>query len=127
MTQRHSGPVASGSTSLVAALIGSVDPDGLAAFYRETLELGSPTHVEPDHVGFTIGAVYLGIERSEAGRPPGRVTLWFHVDDLGGTASRMSAAGARDVSEPFDTDENEQGITLSDPEGNPIGLLSRTR
>ncbi len=116
-------PSSTTPTRLAAVLVASEQPADLAEFYRQTLDLGAPSYVTDDHVGFALGDAYVGFERGAQAQAGGAITLWFHVDDLNATTARMVAAGASDPSEPFETAENEMGLTITDPAGNPIGLL----
>ena len=94
----------------------------LAQFYQEGLGLQAPIPTSDDHLGFPLGAVYLGFDQvAEPWQSPGAVTLWFRVDDLDATFERFTGLGARVNYPPVDT---EKCLTFTDPDGNWFQLVN---
>ncbi len=109
-------------------LIGSEDPDRLAAYY--TRLLGEPTGSEGGYTGWVIGSgsIWIG-PHSEVKGPnahPGRLILNIESDDVQADFARFKAAGARVVREPYTFDEAPGSwvATLADPDDNYFQLVT---
>ncbi len=112
---------------LDTVIIFTADGERLAAWYRRSLGLGEPERA-PGHIGFQVGAVYLGIDEV-AEPPPGAaaVSLWFRVDDVDASFARFVAEGAEVIYAPVDKPWGDRLAALRDPDGNRIGLSARRR
>lgn len=108
-----------------AVLIESAQPEKLAEFYRQAFGLDAPRSFGPDHLGMSLANIYLGFDRVQEPRQgPGRVTVWFRVEDVEASFKRLVMLGATAVMEPnWEESPGEVLATLLDPEGNPIGLI----
>jgi predicted enzyme related to lactoylglutathione lyase len=114
--------------NLNSIMIGSQQPQVLAAFYEKVL--GKPADmVDNEHgfFGWQVGSAYLSVlEHSEMGgnaKDPGRVMLNFETSQVKEEFERIKTLGGAVVREPY---EMEGGwiATLADPEGNYFQLVS---
>ena len=81
---------------------------------------------EEEHVGFDLGDIYLGFDKSDGShRHPGSVSFWLRVDDLDATYHRCIEEGATSVIEPVDRPWGDRLASVKDPEGNLIGFSLR--
>ncbi len=112
---------------IAAVILETTDAARLAAFYRTAFDLPEPSHVLPDHIGFTLENTYLGFERVEAREdaPRPAVSVWFRVADAAAACERLIALGATAEMAPDATcSPGETLAVVRDPDGNRIGLLS---
>jgi catechol 2,3-dioxygenase-like lactoylglutathione lyase family enzyme len=107
------------------------------AFYRglgfeetfRTPKEGTPVHVELVLDGFTIGIATVAAAMADHGLQPelsGRaveIVLW--TDDTDGAFARLTADGARALSEPHDFLDDLRLAWVADPDDNPIQLCQR--
>lgn len=111
---------------LSAVLVGARKPAAIARWYAEHV-LRVPCELEGrdgEPVGFSLGDLYLGFEAESDRCESARVTLWFAVDDAHEACTRLQAAGAALIEAPRDDlSPGECLARLTDPEGNPIGLI----
>ena len=110
-----------------AVLFTSPDPEALATFYQQGLELEPPKRHGQDHLGLNLSNTYLGFERArENAMPPsGCMSIWFRVSDIEATFARLVRLGAKVKYAP--TTEESPGEILAmlyDPDGNSLGLIS---
>ena len=110
---------------LVYLYAGSEDVDRDVSFYRSALGAELVWRVERD--GTIVAAMRLGDEPLVLladHREPGRAVQLWSVDDLEGELRSLGehAAEARRLELP-----DGPCLLLSDPSGNEIGLLQRTR
>jgi catechol 2,3-dioxygenase-like lactoylglutathione lyase family enzyme len=103
--------------------------------FKETFRTpreGVPIHVELDLDGFKLGIASVASAVADHGldldlSKPGRsmeVALW--TDDADAAFARLTAAGARALSEPHDwLDGTLRVAWVADPDGNPIELVQR--
>ncbi len=112
-------------------LIGSENPEGLAAFYAKVF--GEPAWEDGGYHGWQIGSglVTVGPHDQVTGRnsQPGRLIWNIETPDVKGEFERMKAAGAAVVAEPYrPAEESEAWIaTLADPDDNYFQLVSPMR
>jgi predicted enzyme related to lactoylglutathione lyase len=107
-------------------LIGSEDPERLAAYYTKLL--GEPTWNDSGYTGWLIGsgAVSVGPHSEVHGKNahPGRLIWNIESDDVQADFDRFKAAGAIVIREPY-TFEQAPGswiATLADPDDNYFQL-----
>ncbi|MDF1597207.1 MAG: VOC family protein [Acidimicrobiia bacterium] len=111
--------------SVDTAIIFTVNMVELAAFYQEAFQLDDP-HEQDRHRGFQLDGFYLGIDQDEGAAPsPGSVTLWFRVEDLEATFTRMVELGAEVRYPPTDTPWGDRLAAVFDPDGNMVGLAHK--
>ncbi|MBU6424440.1 MAG: hypothetical protein KGJ98_14150 [Chloroflexota bacterium] len=109
-------------------LIGSDDPERLKEFYSKLF--GKPAWEEERYFGWRFGeaTVMFGPHDQVKGknREPGRVIWNLETPDVKGEFTRLKAAGATVVKEPYDPGENSGMLiaTLSDPDNNYFQLES---
>jgi predicted enzyme related to lactoylglutathione lyase len=114
--------------NLNSVLIGSEDPDRLAAYYSKLL--GEPMWSDGGYTGWMIGtgSVTVGAHDEVKGKnpQPGRVIWNIETADVQGEFERFKNAGATVVQEPYHPGEMEEGwiATFSDPDDNYFQLMS---
>jgi uncharacterized protein len=102
----------------------AVDPERQASFYRELFNWsvgeGPIMEIEPGLGGPEPGpAGHL-----RAGDRPG-VSLYVQVRDLTASLARAAELGATVVVQPFDLPNGPTVAAITDPEGNPVGLVQQ--
>jgi predicted enzyme related to lactoylglutathione lyase len=109
-------------------LIGSEDPDRLAAFYTKLL--GQPTWADGGYSSWLVGSgvVSVGQHSEVKGRSvsPGRIIWNIETPDVRAEFERFKAAGATVVAEPygFEGEPNALIATFEDPDGNYFQLMT---
>ena len=93
---------------------------------------GTPIHVELELDGFTVGIAAVTSAVADHGldldlSKPGRgMELLLWTDDTDAAFARLTAAGARALSEPHDwLDGTLRLAWVADPDNNPIELAQR--
>ena len=82
-----------------------------------------PTMDEAYYVGFDVGDQHLGLDpHGHAKGMTGPVGYW-QVDDIEKAVSSLTEAGATPAGEPEDVGGGTMVATLTDADGNPIGLI----
>ena len=110
-----------------AIVLRTADPTSLSGFYQRSLDLPEPQWQDTDHMGMRAGNLYLGFDLAKPGSEGGRgaTTVWFKVQNTRETHDRMVELGALSTMAPDSTcSPGETLATLTDPEGNAIGLIS---
>ena len=118
--------------SVCGVILISRDPDALARFYGEVLEL---TFQREDHAGLAvhwgvdIGTVHFGIHPPEnfKMKEPGRgaAALAFDVTSLAECQVRLERLGAACVQPPHDEGFGVVAL-FRDPDGNPFEVVELT-
>lgn len=109
-------------------LIGSENPDRLAAYYARLF--GEPTWNDGGYTGWMVGAGAVTIgphsEVTGSNTQPGRLIWNIESSDVAGDFERFKAAGAVVVREPygFEGAPDSRIATFSDPDGNYFQLMS---
>ena len=109
-------------------LIGSENPDGLAAFYAKLL--GEPTFKDESYSTWQIGSgsVSIGPHSEVKGRnqSPGRLLWNIETTDVKGNAEKFKAAGATVIAEPYSFEGYPDAwiATFEDPDGNYFQLMT---
>jgi len=115
--------------NLNSILIGSEDPQRLAAFY--TRLFGEPGWAEGGFSGWQIGTGLVSVGPHDqvkgSNREPGRILWNIESEDVKADFERLKAAGATVVREPYQPGEAPDAwiATFSDPDGNYFQLLSQ--
>ena len=113
---------------LNSIMIGSTEPEALAAFYERVL--GQPAGMSDPAEGFwgwRVGSGYFSVmkhsEVKGASKDPARLIFNLETSQVKEEFARMKAAGAAVVREPY-----EMGggwiATLADPDGNYFQLVT---
>lgn len=100
------------------------DVDRAKAWYAAAFQQ-QPYFDEPFYVGFNIGGYELGLDPNPGGGTPGRggsVAYWL-VDNIEAAVRHFVEAGANLASGSQDVGDGIKVATVSDPFGNPIGLI----
>jgi predicted enzyme related to lactoylglutathione lyase len=114
--------------NLNSVLIGSEDPDRLAAYYSKLL--GEPMWSDGGYTGWMVGtgSVTVGAHDEVKGKnpQPGRVIWNIETADVQGEFERFKNAGATVVRQPYHPGEMEEGwiATFADPDDNYFQLMS---
>jgi predicted enzyme related to lactoylglutathione lyase len=109
-------------------LIGSEDPQRLAAFYTKLF--GEPTWSDGGYTGWLIGtgAVSVGPHDQVKGKSahPGRLIWNLETADVKGDFERLRDAGATVVREPYNFEAARDSwiATFADPDDNYFQLVS---
>ncbi len=102
----------------------AVDPDRQASFYRSLFNWevgeGPLMQVAPGLGGPEPGPA----GHIRAGEAPA-VALYVQVRDLNASVRRAEELGATVVVEPFDLPDGPTIAFVTDPEGNPLGLVQQ--
>ena len=100
------------------------DPDAQKRFYAELFnwDIGEG-FIMPIEAG--IGAPEPGPGGHIRASDQSRVNLWIQVRDLRETLDKAVALGATITAEPFQPEGNPTLAAITDPEGNPVGLVQQ--
>ena len=82
-----------------------------------------PTSDSPYYVGFTVGDQQLGLDPNGHAKGMTGPLAYWHVDDIRATIDRLVAAGGKVTEEAHGVGGTRQIATVTDADGNPIGLL----
>jgi glyoxylase I family protein len=92
-------------------------------------KVGTPMHVELRMGSLTLGvATYEALQREHGistGRGPPRMELVFFTEDVDGAYGWATSQGAPSMSAPHDFRGDLHSARVADPEGNPVGFVSR--
>ena len=109
-------------------LIGSEDPQRLVEYYSKVL--GAPTFSDGGYTGWQIGSgfVTVGPHSEVKGRnaAPGRLIWNIESKDVAGDFTRMKAAGAIVIAEPysFEGAPGSSIATFADPDDNYFQVMT---
>ena len=109
-------------------LIGSEDPQRLAAFYTKLF--GEPTFSDGDYTGWLIGGGFVSVGPHDQVKgknaQPGRLLWNIETADVKGEFQRLKDAGATVVREPYTFEEYPDAwiATFADPDDNYFQLMS---
>ncbi|MHC4223340.1 MAG: VOC family protein [Planctomycetota bacterium] len=110
-----------------AVLLASPDPVRLAEYYQAAFGLDPPKAYGPDHLGFKLENVYLGIERTDE-PSPGTNSIWFQCGDIEAAVRRLvDLGGALESAPAWHETAKEYLAVVRDPDGNRMGLIARER
>src|SRR3954447_21863325 len=89
-----------------------------------TALLGTPPQTDgPYYVGFDVAGQHIGLVPN--GGPQGMTSpvAYWHVPDIEAKLAEVTAAGARMNEAPHDVGGGRLVATVTDPDGNVLGLL----
>lgn len=118
--------------SICGVILAARDPERLARFYAEALELDfeREDHGGLDtHFGVDLGSVHFGIhppqnlDREAPGN--GAAVIAFAVDSLAAAIARLDGLGARQLRAPHDEGFGPVA-SYADPEGNAFEIVELT-
>ena len=114
--------------NLNSVMIGTKQPQVLAAFYEKVL--GKPADMVDSENGFwgwQVGSAFMSVlEHSEMGgntKDPGRVMINFETEQVKEEFERIKSIGATAVKESYDMGGGWIA-TLADPDGNYFQLIN---
>lgn len=86
--------------------------------------LGAAPSVDaPYYVGFDAGGQHVGLDPNGHARGMTGPVPYWHVDDLAGALDRLVAAGATVRQPATDVGGGKRVATVTDADGNVVGLL----
>lgn len=112
------------SASLDTVIVTTADPERLAAWYRDVLQLETWERY-PRHLGQKVGGIWFGLDEGAGARSGGAVVAWFHVPDLQATFDRAAATGVELLEAPTDKPMGYRLARVRDPDGNVVGLAQK--
>lgn len=98
---------------------------GVDAYFERPGPDGRPAYVEFRFGDYQseLGIINSRFRPSGAGTEPGGVMLYWHVDDLDETYSRLLAMGAAEYEGPVERGEGFVTASVIDPFGNILGVM----
>ena len=111
-----------------SVLIGSSQPDVLAAFYAKVFGKAAD-FADGGYAGWKVGAAFVTVgphsEMKGSAREPARVLLNFETAEVKEEFARIKGVGATVVAEPYQMDGMPGWIaTFADPDGNYFQLMT---
>jgi lactoylglutathione lyase len=101
-------------------------------FYRDLLggveTYRFPAEGPPSYVGLRIGVSEVGVGQDatvDAASAPRAVALCVYADDCDAAVAMLRGAGVAVLEEPSDQPWGERMAKVTDPDGNPVVILSR--
>ena len=111
---------------ITGLVLASQDPERLAAFYREVLDipfaLAQHGKMRP-HIECEVGSFHFAIIHKGKATESGNITPSFLVPDLPDFLARLSARGIQTLHPVIDIGEGKSITTIADPDGNAIRLI----
>lgn len=90
-----------------------------------TALLGTEPHTDqPYYVGFNVGGIEIGLNPHGHQNGPQVGVAYIHVADLDAALNEVQKAGATVAGEPQDVGGGTRIATVTDPDGNTLGLIS---
>jgi predicted enzyme related to lactoylglutathione lyase len=112
---------------LNSIMIGTMQPDEMAAFYKGVFGKDEDM-TDGNWHGWQVGACFFSLgEHSEmAGstKEPGRIMFNLATEDVQGEFERIKGLGATVEKEPYEMGQGMWIATFSDPDGNFFQLMS---
>ena len=116
---------------LAAIHLGTDQPEKLAVFYRQVLNI-EPAWSSQGVTGFVVGDAILEITAHDQvngrNQMPARLFFDLMVDDARTEFARIKALGATVIQEPYDYADEDTGFTVAtfaDPDGNYFQVASQ--
>jgi predicted enzyme related to lactoylglutathione lyase len=99
------------------------DLEAAKGWYSRVLGI-EPYFAEPFYVGFDVGGFELGLDPdTSGGGAAGGVTAYWGVADAAAALARLRELGARPLREVQEVGEGIRVAAVSDPFGNPFGII----
>lgn len=112
--------------SLVGVIMFSQDPDRLASFYREVLDIPfeEAQHGKlKEHLECLFGNVHFAILKKAQIHPGSNITPSFSVPNLPVFVEQLSQRGIKPLHPIIDLGEGKCCSTICDPDGNTVRLI----
>src|SRR5688572_26657264 len=113
-----------------SVLIGSGQPDKLAAFYEKVFAKPAD-FTDSGYSGWQVGSAFLTVgphsDMKGSAKEPARILLNFETVQVKEEFARIKATGATVVKEPYQMEgmgPNDWIATFADPDGNYFQLMS---
>jgi predicted enzyme related to lactoylglutathione lyase len=101
--------------------------DIAAAKQLYTKLFGAPSMDEAYYVGFRVGDQDVGLDPNGHGKGMTGAVGYWHVDDINESLEALLAAGAEPQQQVTDVGGGKLIATVTDADGNLIGLLQEPR
>lgn len=89
--------------------------------------LGVAPHTdEPYYVGYNIGGFEVGLVPRDPNKANVAPLAYIHVDDIDAALAEVEAAGATVADHPHDVGGGTRLATVTDRDGNVVGLVTRS-
>jgi predicted enzyme related to lactoylglutathione lyase len=82
-----------------------------------------PQHDAPYYVGFDVAGQHIGLVPGGAAQGMTSPVAYWHVPDIEAKLAEVTAAGATVKDAPRDVGNGRLVATVTDPDGNVLGLL----
>ncbi|HEY2078209.1 MAG TPA: VOC family protein [Streptosporangiaceae bacterium] len=82
-----------------------------------------PQHDAPYYVGFDVAGQHIGLVPGGAAQGMTSPVAYWHVPDIEAKLAEVTAAGATVKEAPRDVGNGRLVATVTDPDGNVLGLL----
>jgi predicted enzyme related to lactoylglutathione lyase len=112
----------SGNEGIKIVLHPVSDMDAAKSVYAALLGI-QPQADSPYYVGFDIGGQHIGLVPGGGPQAMASPVSFWEVPDMDAKISEMVAAGARVKEAPHEVGGGRVVATLSDPDGNVLGLV----
>ena len=83
----------------------------------------APQHDAPYYVGFDVAGQHIGLVPGGAAQGMTSPVAYWHVPDIVAKLAEVAAAGATVKEPPHDVGAGRLVATVTDPDGNVLGLL----
>jgi len=83
----------------------------------------APQHDAPYYVGFDVAGQHIGLVPGGAAQGMTSPVAYWHVPDIEAKLAEVTAAGATVKEPPHDVGAGRLVATVTDPDGNVLGLL----
>ena len=83
----------------------------------------APQHDAPYYVGFDVAGQHIGLVPGGAAQGMTSPVAYWHVPDIQAKLAEVTAAGASVKEPPHDVGAGRLVATVTDPDGNVLGLL----
>jgi predicted enzyme related to lactoylglutathione lyase len=83
----------------------------------------APQHDAPYYVGFDVAGQHIGLVPGGAAQGMTSPVAYWHVPDIEAKLAEVTAAGATVKEAPRDVGNGRLVATVTDPDGNVLGLL----
>ena len=111
---------------LRTVIVPAPDLAAVKAWYTAVLGI-APYFDQPFYVGFNVGGFELGLDPNaapvSASRPASGPVAYWGVPDAAAALARLVSLGAVEVSGVQDVGEGIRVAQVTDPFGNPIGII----
>jgi predicted enzyme related to lactoylglutathione lyase len=114
------------STAIRTVIYAVRDLDRAKAMYTALLGV-EPTNDAPYYVGYSIDGQDIGLDPDGHAHGMTGPVAYVHVDDIDAALAVLVSGGGEPHGEVRDVGGGRRIVTVTDPDGNAIGLLADTK